>query len=170
MNSKSGTRYISAYPVSVQQQASKLLASNKLGTILKGRHPTPHELTSASVLYDYAQALKNNFMRSSPPISKVIYDDKIHVIDNALGLHTFVSRKQGNKLKAKNEIRISSLFRNTPEAFLRMIIVHELAHLREKEHNKAFYKLCQHMEPDYFQLELDVRLYLCHKEQYGDLW
>ena len=51
-----------------------------------------------------------------------------------------------------------------------MIIVHELAHLREKDHNKAFYKLCQYMEPNYFQLELDVRLYLCHKEQYGDLW
>ncbi|MDO6748975.1 M48 metallopeptidase family protein, partial [Gilvimarinus sp. 1_MG-2023] len=85
-------------------------------------------------------------------------------------LHTFVSRVQGGKLKAKHEIRISTLFRNTPEAFLRMIIVHELAHLREKAHNKAFYQLCQHMEPDYFQLELDVRLYLCQRDQYGDLW
>jgi predicted metal-dependent hydrolase len=146
------------------------LDANKLGNVLKTRHPQPHTLTSASLLYDFAQQLKNDYMRSSPPISKVVYDDKIHVVDNALGLHTFVSRKQGNKLKAKNEIRISSLFRNTPEAFLRMIIVHELAHLKEKDHNKAFYKLCQHMEPDYFQLELDVRLYLCHKEQYGDLW
>ena len=163
-------RYLSAYPVSVQQQASELLDANKLGNVLKTRHPQPHTLTSASLLYDFAQQLKNDYMRSSPPISKVVYDDKIHVVDNALGLHTFVSRKQGNKLKAKNEIRVSSLFRNTPEAFLRMIIVHELAHLKEKDHNKAFYKLCQHMEPDYFQLELDVRLYLCHKEQYGDLW
>lgn len=163
-------RYLSAYPVSVQQQASELLDANKLGNVLKTRHPQPHTLTSASLLYDFAQQLKNDYMRSSPPISKVVYDDKIHVVDNALGLHTFVSRKQGNKLKAKNEIRVSSLFRNTPEAFLRMIIVHELAHLKEKDHNKAFYKLCQHMEPDYFQLELDLRLYLCHKEQYGDLW
>lgn len=163
-------RYLSAYPVSVQQQASELLDANKLGNVLKTRHPQPHTLTSASLLYDFAQQLKNDYMRSSPPISKVVYDDKIHVVDNALGLHTFVSRKQGNKLKAKNEIRVSSVFRNTPEAFLRMIIVHELAHLKEKDHNKAFYKLCQHMEPDYFQLELDLRLYLCHKEQYGDLW
>ncbi|PHS00062.1 MAG: metal-dependent hydrolase [Oceanobacter sp.] len=170
MTSKNALRYLSAYPASVQQQASELLADNKLGAILKGRHPLAHTLSAANVLYNYAQDIKNEYMRSSPPISKVIYDDKIHVVDNALGLHTFVSRKQGNKLKAKNEIRISTLFRNTPEAFLRMIIVHELAHLKEKDHNKAFYKLCQHMEPDYFQLELDVRLYLCHKEQYGDLW
>lgn len=109
-------------------------------------------------------------MRSSAPISKVIYDDKIHVIHNALGLHKFVSRVQGNKLKAKHEIRVASMFRNVPEAFLRMILVHELAHLKEKAHNKAFYKLCCHMEPDYHQLEFELRVYLCHKERFGDLW
>ena len=41
-----------------------------------------------------------------------------------------------------------------------MIVVHELAHLREKDHGKAFYQLCTHMEPDYHQLEFDVRLWL----------
>ncbi|MCC6513802.1 MAG: M48 family metallopeptidase, partial [Geothrix sp.] len=49
-------------------------------------------------------------------------------------------------------------------AFLKMILVHELAHLKEREHNKAFYQLCTHMEPDYFQLEFDLRLYLTHRE------
>jgi predicted metal-dependent hydrolase len=46
--------------------------------------------------------------------------------------------------------------------FLRMIVVHELAHLKEYAHNKAFYQLCTHMEPDYHQLEFDTRLYLTH--------
>ncbi|STF41631.1 metal dependent hydrolase [Escherichia coli] len=41
-----------------------------------------------------------------------------------------------------------------------MIVVHELAHLKEKEHNKAFYQLCCHMEPQYHQLEFDTRLWL----------
>lgn len=41
-----------------------------------------------------------------------------------------------------------------------MIVVHELAHLKEKEHNKAFYQLCCHMEPHYHQLEFDTRLWL----------
>ena len=40
------------------------------------------------------------------------------------------------------------------------IVVHELAHLKEKNHDKAFYQLCQHMEPDYLQLEFDFRLHL----------
>ena len=91
---------------------------------------------------------------------KYMYDNKIHVLKNALGLHTAVSRVQGGKLKAKAEIRVATVFRNAPEPFLRMIVVHELAHLKEKEHNKAFYQLCCHMEPQYHQLEFDTRLWL----------
>lgn len=164
------TNYLSAYSPQVQQQAKAMLDSDRAGDWLIKRYPEAHRLTSERALYDYAQQIKNKHMRSSSPISKVIYDDKIHVINNALGLHTYVSRVQGNKLKAKNEIRISSIFRAVPEPFLRMILVHELAHLREKEHNKAFYSLCTYMEPDYHQLEFEVRLYLAHKDRYGSLW
>jgi predicted metal-dependent hydrolase len=48
-----------------------------------------------------------------------------------------------------------------------MIVVHELAHLKEREHDKAFYALCQHMEPDYHQLEFDTRLWLTALETEG---
>jgi len=57
-----------------------------------------------------------------------------------------------------------------PEEFLRMIVVHELAHLREKQHNKAFYNLCLHMESDYHQLEFDTRLYLTYADIAGKLY
>ncbi|MFZ2404916.1 MAG: YgjP-like metallopeptidase domain-containing protein, partial [Methylobacter sp.] len=100
----------------------------------------------------------------------VIYDDKIKDLHHALGLHTFISRVQGGKHKAKNEIRVASLFKNVPLEFLRMIVVHELAHLKEKDHNKAFYKLCEHMEPAYHQFELDTRLYLTHLDLFGKLY
>ncbi|NPA72951.1 MAG: M48 family metallopeptidase, partial [Gammaproteobacteria bacterium] len=46
--------------------------------------------------------------------------------------------------------------------FLRMIVVHELAHFKELEHNKSFYQLCEHMEPDYHVLEFEVRVYLTY--------
>ena len=48
------------------------------------------------------------------------------------------------------------LFKDAPAEFLSMITVHELAHLREREHDKAFYKLCTYMEPRYHQLEFEV--------------
>jgi len=45
-----------------------------------------------------------------------------------------------------------------------MIVVHELAHLKETEHNKAFYQLCEYMLPDYHQREFDLRLYLTWRD------
>jgi predicted metal-dependent hydrolase len=77
---------------------------------------------------------------------------------------------QGAKLKAKNEIRIASVFKHAPLEFLRMIVAHELAHLKERDHNKAFYNLCEYMEPAYHQLEFDMRLYLTHLDLGGSLY
>jgi len=65
---------------------------------------------------------------------------------------------------------VASLFKNVPLEFLRMIVVHELAHLKEKDHNKAFYKLCVHMEPAYYQSELDMRIYLTYMDFFGKLY
>ena len=90
----------------------------------------------------------------------MFFDSKIEVVRHALGLHTAASRVQGNKLKAKHEIRVASMFKEVPLEFLRMIAVHELAHVKEKQHDKAFYKLCCYMEPNYHQYEFDLRLYL----------
>jgi predicted metal-dependent hydrolase len=104
--------------------------------------------------------LKSRYKRNAGPLAKVLYDSRLHLTHQALGTHTAVSRLQGGNLKAKREIRIASLFREAPAAFLRMIVVHELAHLKERGHDKAFYALCTHMEPAYHQLEFDVRLWL----------
>ncbi|MDB4837422.1 DUF45 domain-containing protein [Marinomonas sp.] len=163
-------KYLAGYHGDLQQQVTNLLDSGKSASWLLKKYPKAHNQKSARDLYDYALEIKNNYMRSSSPISKVIYDDKVHIINNALGTHTFVSRKQGNKLKAKHEIRIASLFRDLPEPFLKMIVTHELAHLKEKDHSKAFYKLCCYMEPDYHQLEFDLRVYLSHRDRFGDIW
>jgi predicted metal-dependent hydrolase len=48
-----------------------------------------------------------------------------------------------------------------------MIVVHELAHFKEKEHNKAFYKFCEYMQKDYHQVEFDLRVYLLHLDLKG---
>ncbi|NGN97049.1 M48 family metallopeptidase [Grimontia sp. S25] len=157
-------RYLGGYPENLIEQVSRLIETGKLGAWLEQRYPNKHNIKSEKALYDYVQEIKNQYLKKSSPISKVAYDGKIHVVNNALGLHSFVSRAHGGKLKAKNEIRIASMFKDAPEPFLRMLVVHELAHLKEKDHNKAFYQLCCHMEPDYHQLEFDTRLYLIHLE------
>lgn len=154
--------YLQGYPESLLSQVKTLIEQNRLGEVLQKRYPGGHDINTDKALYLYVQTLKNQYLRNAAPINKVMYDSKIHVLKNALGLHTAVSRVQGGKLKAKAEIRIATVFRDAPEAFLRMIVVHELAHLKEKEHSKAFYQLCLHMEPEYHQLEFDTRLWLTH--------
>jgi predicted metal-dependent hydrolase len=160
-------KYLAAYSQEIQTKVQQMLEQKTLAKYLLAKYPNTHEITSDKALRAYVMTLKNQYLKKSPPLSQIKYDDKIHIINNALGLHTYVSRVQGNKLKSKNEIRIGSLFKKTPEAFLAMIVVHELAHLKEKEHNKAFYKLCQSMLPDYHQLELDLRIYLTQVEVFG---
>ena len=162
-------KYIAGYPQPVQDQVHELLARDKLGPLLLKKYPAAHMVRTDKALYDFVMTLKGQFLRSSEPLNKVAYDSKLHVIRNALGTHTTVSRVQGNKLKAKREIRVSTLFRETPPEFLRMITVHELAHFKEKEHGKAFYQLCTRMEPHYHQYEFDLRLYLTHMEAHGKL-
>ncbi len=162
--------YLDHYNDALKKQVVSLIKSEQLPTFIRQKYPQVHPYKTDKSLYEYTLAFKNSYLKKSSPLSKVIYDGKIHVINNALGMHTFASRVQGNKLKSKNEIRVASMFKNTPEPFLRMIIVHELAHLKEKEHNKAFYKLCQHMEPDYHQLEFDTRLYLTCLEHFGKIY
>lgn len=164
-------KYLSAYSDQTRAQVSQLIAQNKLADVLQQRYPAAHAIRTDKALYDYVQDLKTEYLRNADPISKVTFDNKIHVINHALGMHTFISRVQGSKLKAKHEIRVATVFKHVPLAFLRMITVHELAHVKEKQHDKAFYKLCSYMEPQYHQYEFDLRLYLTHLDLSPDrLW
>ena len=162
-------KYLSGYPDSLKAQVQQLQHQGRLGDMLLAKYRHAHGVRTDKALYDYVMALKNDFLRSSEPLSKVAFDSKLHVIAHALGTHTTVSRVQGSKLKAKREIRVAALFREVPLEFLKMIAVHELAHIKEKPHDKAFYQLCTHMEPQYHQYELDLRVYLTHMDAAGKL-
>lgn len=157
-------RYLKAYPTHLQEQVRQMIDQGCLGEYLARRYPDRHDVQSDRALYGYTNALRQEHMRSAPAIDKVVYDNKLDVVQKALGLHTAVSRVQGGRLKAKKEIRVASLFKEAAPEFLRMIVVHELAHLRERDHNKAFYQLCEHMLPGYHQLEFDLRLYLTWRD------
>lgn len=160
-------KYLQGYPPHLQQQVAQMIADDRLGAYLGTRYPGRHAVQSDKALYGYVLELKQEYLRSAPAIDKVLYDNRLDLTHRALGLHTAISRVQGGKLKAKKEIRVAALFKEAAPEFLNMIVVHELAHLKEAEHNKAFYKLCQYMLPDYHQLEFDLRLYLTWRDLQG---
>ena len=157
-------KYLQAYPEAMQQQVRQLIAQDRLSEHLVARYPDRHAVQSDKALYAYTSALKQQYLKNAPAIDKVLYDSKLDVVQRALGLHTAISRVQGSKLKAKKEIRVASLFKAAAPEFLQMIVVHELAHLKELDHNKAFYQLCTYMLPDYHQREFDLRVYLTWRE------
>lgn len=162
-------KYIQHYSKETINQVEKLIDGNILTKYILKKYPASHNYKSDKALFLYTNSIKSQFMKKASPLSKVLYDGKIHVINNALGAHQYISRVQGSKLKSKNEIKISSMFKNVPEEFLEMIVVHELAHFKEKEHNKSFYNFCEFMMPSYHQIEFDLRLYLTHIDLFGKI-
>ncbi|MDD2686284.1 MAG: DUF45 domain-containing protein [Gallionella sp.] len=159
---KPAPKYLTGYPANLIDRVQHLIEQDRLAEWLLKKYPLAHAARTDKALYDYVLEIKNRYLRNAGLLSKVMFDNKLHDLQNALGTHTRISRQQGGNLKAKREIRIAALFKDMPPEFLRMIVVHELAHLKEREHDKAFYQLCCHMEPDYGQLEFDVRVYLTY--------
>ena len=153
-------KYLQGYPAPLLQQVHQLIDDGQLGPMLRKRYPQAHEIRSDKALFDYTQDLKSRHMRNAAPLNLVRYDAKLKILQHALGTHTRAPQQQGTRMKMRREIRVASLFREAPAEFLKMIVVHELAHLKEPEHDKAFYGLCHHMAPDYAQLEFDTRLWL----------
>ncbi|MDP3440991.1 MAG: YgjP-like metallopeptidase domain-containing protein [Azonexus sp.] len=171
MRPKPPQNFLAGYPLDLITQVQQLIEHDKLGEVLLKKYPQAHAVRSDKALYDYVHEIKDDYLRGVGQLSKVAFDSKLQVIKQALGTHTTISRVQGAKLKTKREIRVATIFKEAPAEFLRMIVVHELAHMKERNHDKAFYQLCQHMEPNYFQLEFDLRAYLSHLEVTGRaLW
>jgi len=158
---------LQGYPTDLIEAVRRLIEQGRLAEVLHQRHPEPHAVRSDPALFDYVNELRQRHLRHAPPLSRVCYDPSLRRVHQALGTHTAVSRVQGGRLKAKREIRVASLFRDAPADLLRMIVVHELAHLKEPDHDRAFYALCHHIEPDYARLEFDTRLFLIQLQLQG---
>ena len=163
----SSLKYLAGYPDHVQARVRELIEQDRLGALLADKYADRHAVRNDGQLYDYVQDLKARHLRKAVPLRKVAYDSTLQVVEQALGTHSVISRAHGGRLKASREIRIATVFRDAPADFLRMIVVHELAHLKEMAHDKAFYQLCTNMAPDYHQLEFDTRLYLTYLEMCG---
>lgn len=167
MKPEPAPKYLQGYPQPVLAQVEGLIRDGRLAASVAQRYPEKHMVRSDKALIAYVAEIKARHLKSAPPLSKVAFDNHLRSAQNALGTHTAVSRVQGSMLKAKRELRVASLFKDAPAAFLRMIVVHELAHLKERAHDKAFYALCLHMQADYHQLEFDTRLWLTARELEG---
>ncbi|MFT6633395.1 MAG: putative metal-dependent hydrolase [Bacteriovoracaceae bacterium] len=148
--------YFKGYPQNIRDHFETLIRNGQIKSYLLKKYPSGHEINTDKQLYEYAHGIKQKFLKKSPQINKIKYEKQKDLILNALGTHTFVSRNHGGRLRSKHEIRIAVSLKSAPEEMLKMLVVHELAHFKEKDHNKAFYNLCQYMQPNYCEVELDT--------------
>ena len=131
MRPKTLPKYLAGYPPSLVKQVHQLIEQDRLAILLLQKYPAAHGIRTDKALYDYVSEIKSTYLRNVGQVSKVMFDSRLQVLQHALGTHTSISRVQGAKLQAKREIRIASIFREMPIEFLRMIAVHEIAHMKE---------------------------------------
>lgn len=153
-------KYFTGYPEHIITQVTQLIENGQLRDYFAKKYPAAHQIRSEKLLYQYTDTLKSRFLKNTPRLTSVKFKKQKDLVKNALGTHTFKRTAHGKKLKANHEIAIAEQLKYAPEPLLKALVVHELAHFKEKDHNKSFYNLCCHMEPQYHQLELDMRLFL----------
>ncbi|MDN3377210.1 MULTISPECIES: YgjP-like metallopeptidase domain-containing protein [unclassified Pseudoalteromonas] len=158
---KDYSRYFISYPEQIVTQVMQLINNNKHSAYLTKKYPHAHTITSDKSLYAYATELKKRYLKNAPPFGRAAFKKQGDMVTNALGTHTY--RMQGKT--RKHDLAINSDLLRAPEPLLKALVVHELAHFKEKDHNKSFYALCCHMEPEYHQLELDLRIFCVLVEQ-----
>ena len=108
MNPEVSLPYLEGYSPAVQARVRTLLDQDKLGAYLRDRYSETHAIRTDKALAQAAQALKDRFLKNTPPLHKVRYDAKLLVMSELLGLHTRISRVQGSRLKASREIRVAT--------------------------------------------------------------
>ena len=65
------------------------------------------------------------------------------------GVKITSARKRYGSCSGKNSLCFSCFLMNCPEAAIDLVVVHELCHIRVKNHGPAFYALLERYLPDY---------------------
>ncbi|MBU1668679.1 M48 family metallopeptidase [bacterium] len=70
------------------------------------------------------------------------------------------TKRQWGSCSAKNHLSFNSHIVKLPLDVIQYIIIHELAHIRHKHHQKAFWKEVEHYCPNYKKCEQQLKEYL----------
>jgi predicted metal-dependent hydrolase len=65
------------------------------------------------------------------------------------GLKVTAAQKRYGSCSAKNSLCFSCYLMRSPDEAIDAVVVHELAHIRYKNHGKSFYALVEQYMPDY---------------------
>ena len=69
------------------------------------------------------------------------------------------TKRQWGSCSGKNILSFNTMMMKLPQDVIQYIIVHELAHIKHKHHQKSFWKLVEHYMPDYKQHVAELKKY-----------
>ena len=69
------------------------------------------------------------------------------------------SKRQWGSCSNKNILQFNTMMMKLPLHVIEYIVIHELAHIRYKHHQKAFWKLVEHHLPDYKKCVKELKNY-----------
>lgn len=69
------------------------------------------------------------------------------------------TKRQWGSCSAKNVLSFNTMMMKLPQDVIQYIIVHELAHIKHKHHQKSFWKLVEQHLPDYKQRVTELHTY-----------
>jgi len=103
-----------------------------------------------------AGALTNERISELKAMAKEVLPAKTAYFANIMGLHPVSvkitsAQKRLGSCSGKNGICFSYRLMLCPEAAVDYVVVHELAHIKHKNHGKRFYSLIESIMPDYKQ-------------------
>ena len=101
----------------------------------------PPAPTSAEI-----KSLKARAMAVLPP-KVAFWSQKMGVTPTGLKITT--ARKRWGSCSGKNSLCFSCFLMERPEAAIDLVVVHELCHIRVKNHGPAFYALLERYLPDW---------------------
>ena len=72
------------------------------------------------------------------------------------------TKRQWGSCSGKNDLSFNSMMAKLPQNVIEYIIVHELAHIRHKHHQKSFWSLVERHLPDYKERIILLKHYTTH--------
>lgn len=86
--------------------------------------------------------------------ARVVLPEKVLFWSQKMGLHPIgikitTARKRYGSCSGKNSLCFSCFLMQYPDAAIDLVVVHELCHIREKNHGPKFYALLEQYLPDY---------------------
>lgn len=92
-----------------------------------------------------------------PPIAER-WSERMHLSPNSISFRK--AKRQWGSCSSKNVLSFNTRVMKLPESVIEYVIVHELAHILHKHHQKDFWKLVERHMPDYRQRMNILRTYI----------